>query len=74
MLFWLSVIEALDIRLCGYIDIMDNQLWIMELSDLKSLTSLQGDDFPKNVQQMSYYHGNFNISVMNNYFILKIPG
>ncbi len=23
---------------------------------------------------MSYYHGNFNISVMNNYFILKIPG
>ncbi len=23
---------------------------------------------------MSYYHGNFNISVMNKYFILKIPG
>ncbi len=45
MLFWLSVIEALDIRLCRYIDIMDNQLWIMQLSDLKSLTSLQGDDF-----------------------------
>ncbi len=45
MLFWLSVIEALDIRYYGYIDITDNQLQITEFSDVKSMTSLQGDDF-----------------------------